>query len=398
MSCMGKSEKRVLFVLGSGVSYVSGGPKVKEVTDLVFSQDDRVLERDRHGKDFKPEERDCIHGFLRVLKKEIERMGEVGNYESLYSLAQRLHEFEAGRIKDASMVRFRDHVYRETASFWSYFVGTGDWNGHPFGAIARKTCEYINKCIRILLVPLVTPQGLQLIPDLIDKYGATNVDILTLNHDELVEVLLKNRGIPYTTGFDPKISNDGQVDFYDDAAFDVPGRVRIVKLHGCASWWHFHKDSSTDYRWGRLSDAVDWEDQTINDWEAPIGLDGQAFGSNSFKEPVTTGNTTKSEAYTRGITGDMYLHARKLLKEHDRIISSGYGFGDDGFNHMLAEWSRRMPEKKMLLLHNTEVVPIKQRCWFWPEDWKSNYSDGWFKHHPQWLSATCSTDVERLIF
>ncbi|MFT5623159.1 MAG: hypothetical protein ACI9FZ_001089 [Bacteroidia bacterium] len=394
---MNKTDKRVLFVLGSGVSYDSGGPEVNEVTDLVFSEDVGVLQGDRHGKKFKSDERGCIHGFLRVLEKEITQMGAAANYESLYSLAQRIHEFEVGRLKDASMVRFRNHVYGETTDFWSYYDGGVYLGDKPLGAIAGKTCEYIQKCTRILLDPLTSPKRLQLIPCLIDKYGAKNVDILTLNHDRLVETLLKRRGIPYTTGFDPKESNDGQVDLYDNVAFDYEDRVRIVKLHGCVSWWNFRKNDSLYWGWGRLSDAVDWDGGSSNDWMVPIGRDGRRYYSNIFDEPITTGNTTKTEAYTRGITGEMYIQARRLLKEHDRIICSGYGFGDDGFNHMLAEWSRRLPEKKMLLLHNTELAPI-ERCWFWPEDWESNHSGGWFKHHPQWLSATCCSDVERLLF
>ncbi len=394
---MNEREKRVLFVLGSGVSKASGAPMVKDVRDLLFSQDIRVLQGDRHGQNFKPEERDCIHGFLHLLKKEIQRMGEVENYESLYSLAQRLYEFEVSRLKDASMVRFRDHVYRETASCWSHYAGGGFLGDSPLAAISAKTCEYINKCIRVLLAPLDSPQELQLIPDLINQYGAKNVDILTLNHDKLVEILLKNKGIAYTTGFDPKIANDGQVDFYDDAAFDEEDRVRIVKPHGCVSWWKFRKEGSSYWAWGRLNDEVDWYDP-LNDWMDPRANDGRSYRSSPFEEPVTTGNTTKIEAYTRGITGEMYIQARRLLKEHDRIISSGYGFRDDGFNRMLSEWSRHLPEKKMLLLHDTSEIPIEQRCWFWPEGWMSNHSGGWFKHHPKWLSDTDCSDVERLLF
>ncbi|WP_206754010.1 SIR2 family protein [Lentimonas sp. CC8] len=368
---------------------------VIDVTNLVFSKDDdRLLTGDRHGRSFKREEIDHIQGFLKVLKKEIHRMGETENYESLYSLAQRISEFEVGKLKDASMVRFRDYVYRETASFWAYYKRAAVSGGQPFGAIASKACEYIEKCVRRLLDPLDAPKGLELIPSLIDKYGAGNVDVLTLNHDRLVEILLKSRGIPYTTGFDSQESNDRQVDFYDDTAFDDEKCVRIVKLHGCVSWWKFGKrmsDGNYLYDWGIVNDPE------VHGWEA-IDRDEEKFSCPTHEEPVTTGNTTKTEAYTRGITGEMYLQARRLLKEHDRIISSGYGFGDDGFNHMLAEWSRRMPKKKMLLLYNTSEVPLEQGCWFWPEDWKSNHSDGWFKHHPQWLSATSCSDVERLIF
>jgi hypothetical protein len=86
------------------------------------------------------------------------------------------------------------------------------------------------------------------------------------------------------------------------------------------------------------------------------GADRWRYTTDYEESQTLTGSTTKGDSYTRGIFGDLNWEARKLLREHDRIVCSGYGWRDEAFNAMLKDWSDEHENRRMLLLHGLRAA------------------------------------------
>lgn len=404
-SLQGAGKRRVLFVLGSGVS--SGiCPNVEGLTNNVLSPDPKWFGYDQ------ADEFQAIVGFLNVLQREARpTIGEC-TYEDLFSMCDQLTKWELNEIRDPAFRLFRNQVYAESQKHWKFYDG-GCYNGElPLAAIAQKAQHAIHVVIRNALVGKTEPKKqLDLITETISLLGSENVDILTLNHDCLVEALLNREDIGWTDGFDPVISQDGDLINFDAAAFENKNRVRIVKLHGGCDWHYAGVDQHT-FRWVKTL--------ALGDIDFCKDSDGEKFYEHSMKAPTLTGTTTKALAYTEGIYAELYIEARRLLGEYDRIVCSGYGWNDYGFNTMLREWGtdqkwhldqRRYP--RLLLLHQgkhiqefkTEGKAMRRNLLFWPDNWEKDPSEvwsgnhrDWMRYYPKWFSCTRFENIEHLLF
>ncbi|MDQ8205922.1 hypothetical protein QEH52_00240 [Coraliomargarita sp. SDUM461003] len=401
------NTQRVLFVLGSGVSSRIC-PDVQELTRTVLNPNPKWFGYDQ-DKEFR-----AIVDFLKALEEHARPTTGACTYEDLFSMCDQLAKFELGIIPDPALRLFRDKIYEESKSQWAFYAQEDKsyLQKLPLAAISQKAQHAIHTVIRRALISKNDPGNqLNLIAEVIHKLGPGNVDILTLNHDCLVEALLDRQGIKWTDGFDSRISQDGDVINFDAQAFEHRSRVRIVKMHGGCDW-HYAGTSIENFRWVK------------NPTESEIDLcsdaHGDQFRSIVERAPTLTGTTTKASAYTEGVHAELYIEAKKLLTEHDRIICSGYGWNDYGFNTMLAEWGKRQlwHEKtrrhpQLLLLHTESKLGefkhpknhkhLRRNLWFWPlsweEDlsliWNESYLD-WFRCHKKWLSCTRFSEIEDL--
>lgn len=386
-----ETTRKVLFILGSGVSLQSGAPDVNTLTQQILEADKALLPEWFQRVDGEKEVAGIIE-FLKLLKKEHERSGEEASYEDLFSLCQKIHEHEVGISVDGSIIRFRDHIYRESAHLWKFYTD-GCYPGEaPFGAIADRATFMVADCLKAILSKFDKPRGLDLISQTIHALGPESVDVLTLNHDRLLEYHLEAKGVEYTCGYDAAMNRDGEVDFFDEAAFTGSKRIRIVKLHGSCEWLRLGKrinDTTTLWRWGVPNEKAEWHD-CLKD------ADGERLIDNPFDKAILSGSTTKTTAYTRGIFGDLYIEARKLMREHDTIICSGYGWKDDGFNWMVKEWAENHLDRRLLLLHDREDDCFENRKpWIWPNGWDWSNQFGWLQWHPDWLCHTTFEKFER---
>jgi len=60
---------------------------------------------------------------------------------------------------------------------------------------------------------------------------------------------------------------------------------------------------------------------------------------------------SKVFSYNRGIFADQQFHFLKMLRENDRMIMSGYGWGDIPINFQLQNWLFRDKKNTLILLH-----------------------------------------------
>ena len=385
-------SRKVLFVLGSGVSAFKC-PMIDEISKKVLDPSGLQLQS-WHSKHNAYEIIKVLTGFLGELDKTARKLPVEPTYEVLFSMCKQLHDWEIGRNRDPALTQFRDHIYRETAQLWKFFEGGHYFGRKPLAAIARKSSILINEVIRVLIsgalqhVENEDLKPLKLIKDAIAEYGAENVDVLTLNHDTLVEKLLEGE-TQWTTGFDPTISQDGDLTNYSSDAFANRSQVRIVKLHGSIDWYYVGTNKM-NFRWVKMSPRQHQEvvfNQLKNE-------SGETFYDDCETASELTGVTTKTQAYTEGIHGELYMQARQLLREHNHIICSGYGWKDYGVNTMLREWAKehyQCTPKHLLLLHNSSnkhEFETNKQLRFWPDDWGSQKRKDWFQWYPVWLSET----------
>lgn len=87
-------------------------------------------------------------------------------------------------------------------------------------------------------------KGLDLLVDLARSPDIDRLDIITLNHDTLVEQLLGEHDIPFVDGFG---TADGDIRFFDEQLFDNPtSKVRILKPHGSVNWYRVRGEPYPD--------------------------------------------------------------------------------------------------------------------------------------------------------
>ena len=227
---------------------------------------------------------------------------------------------------------------------------------------------------------------LSLITEAIAQLGPANVNVITLNHDLLLERTLEKSELPWTDGFENEnLKHENRFEFLPEKFRDA-SRTRVLKIHGSVNWFYAGSNElgwkcwKIPYPW-----KVDPDDQISIDYETSQFL---------------TGSTTKALAYTKGTFGAIHCAACRLLEESPIIVCSGYGWKDLPFNEMLRDWSKYHQEPRMWLLHSEDRIKEfegKKKPFFWPDDWSRSESNSWLKWHPEFLGNTRWKDLSQKI-
>jgi len=153
--------------------------------------------------------------------------------------------------------------------------------------------------------------------------AAERLDIISLNHDLLIEQEFKRRGIAFFDGFEVSRQLNGY-GLYRGFQPDSSASVRLCKLHGSIDWREHHNQSGWDVL--RPPDMV-------APWPAEYKL--RPFAS----EQMLMGTINKESQYLRGILGDLYCWARLTLRDYRTVFVSGYGFKDRGVDLTPKSWT-----------------------------------------------------------
>lgn len=386
-------EKALLF-LGSGISYDSGMPSVSELTKTILSQDSLEL-ASMHpfnsARNYDNHER--VRGaqdFLKALSRYAESNGlNSTNYEDLHSLCRKIeHYFYAPRKDPTSrpLVEYSQDQIKETQ-----FFSANNYSLQQSAACARQFIEYSVK--HELLIREKEPVNLDKILEYADLLGPSKLDIVTLNHDTLIEELFKNRD-DWTDGFGerenvflshPNGSKETHfIDYIADRTLFDHTKIRIIKPHGSCNWYQFSRQNN--HRWGIPRSGFS---------EFYMDESGEPLNENPFEAGVLSGSLTKERSYLFWQTGYMFRHAYRIIHEYDRIICSGYGWKDFGINEMFIEWVQKSSQKRLLILEDdrSQAFQETQRL---IENWTANYLDRSFIHS-EWLSATNPVDALNLL-
>jgi hypothetical protein len=339
----------LLLLVGSGISYASGMPGVDEMTDAVLN-----------GKWFQHTDETFISGlpyvarvndptsfvqeFLRRLKPEADRShplsGRSGNYEDLYFLAEQIAENAQGQIDNPAILPFVEALAKQNKELT-------DSLHNSLGKLAELACDFIRCVVWNLLSASKSIRGLDLIESLARAAAIQRLDIVTLNHDLVIERFLAEKQLPFVDGFtDP----EGDVRYFDPARFESVSKVRLFKMHGSINWFRFRATEGDV-----LSDRMGIVSGTKPDHAKD--RNGRPLLRVDVIPQILAGTHLKATQYGFGIYAEMHFWFHRLLRQHRIIAMSGYGWGDRGINGRLMEWLHS-PEDRSLVLMDQKMEDL----------------------------------------
>lgn len=333
---------RLILFLGAGVSAPSGLPPAPQLTELIL-----LASRSAACEQ--------MQTFLNILAAydtaDIARpgltptpagftssgaiyRGAQSTYEDIFFLCQEISLWNVGLSDNSLTTPFMECIERQAGPL---LHGTSvEARLSDLAGLGRRACSFIESFVAETLRRKYR-QGLDLIQELSICPDVDQLNIVTLNHDTLVEQFLSTNGLPFVDGFGEQ---DGDVRWFKDDLYDEVGfRVRILKLHGSVNWYSFLKDGR-----GRTAIFDGTDPASARD---SLGTPLQV----EFRAPRFLSGLNKAVAYQRAIFADIHFRFAELLRRCDRIVMSGYGWGDTVINFHLNTWFDRSRSNRVILLH-----------------------------------------------
>lgn len=373
----------MILFLGSGVSLASGLPSVGTI---------RKHLSDAHGNP-------SIQAFLDLLEiintdynkfsapykagvRSFKYTGQIyGNsttYEDLFYLANRIALNGCGLLNDATAESFSEAVRKQAKPFLKR--RTKIERRIELIRLASQTTRFIEREVADLLIDNKI-MGLNLIKEMATSTLIDKLEIITLNHDILVEKLLSNSGIEYCDGFGDQ---DGDLRFFEDL---FPERVRIslIKLHGSINWYR-----TGDTGIVRPAAIASNDITRCKDSRGKLLISSQAI-------PSFLSGQSKVFQYNRGIFADMQYRFQQALRENNLIVMSGYGWGDVPINFHLQYWLDKYKHNRLVLLHK-DAHNLQERSKEMAEMYDVYTRKGRIIPINQWLESTSIEDLKNQLF
>ncbi len=335
--------KLILF-LGAGSSVPSGLPTAEKLTARLFSS-----HSDKSGIASR------LRGLLAVIQDydtaDIAKVGmspqlnfrssgaiyrsNKSTYEDLFFLCQQIALWNVGLSDNSLTTSFMEKIEERAGGL---LLGrTVNERLCDLATLGRQMSAYIESIVTKTLRRQYLV-GLELILDLAQSVEIEQLNIVTLNHDTLVEQFFSANSIAFVDGFG---SPDGDVRWSDDKVYSyADGRVRLFKLHGSIDWYLIQ------HGWGGRFCTASFHGIDVT--KAVDGVGRPLLAQTGT--PLFLSGANKSDAYQRGVYTDIHFHFYTLLRDCDRIVMSGYGWGDSAMNFRLDSWFDRSPANKVVLL------------------------------------------------
>lgn len=402
----------LLLFLGSGVSVESGMPSVGDLTDYVLGKpvtvgdatwraaDSPVL-RERYdgprGVSLAAVHR-LLNGLARVDGLYRRRVGRYparaggyarsgaiyrgeATYEDLYTLCERVHQSESGMSDNTADDAFVERMVRGVRAMTE--GESTDARVEHLSRVAGIARRFIEDAVAELLAdrPAI---GLDVVARLAAAPWLGRLDVVTLNHDRLVEQVLRGAGVTYADGFGPP---DGEVRWFDDATYDAPGVTRrVIKPHGSTDWYPFRPEKGGPYRLGTCAAA--------DPSECRDGR-GRRLVPQSPTPSFLTG-LGKPVLYHTGPFADLHYRFLEALRGHTTLLVSGYGWGDLVVNHRLLGWLERSRRHALVLFHRNPEALV-DRSMLLASKFDNLVETGRFVLDRRWLSEVPPAGIEQAV-
>lgn len=335
---------KLLIFLGAGVSVPSQLPTAMELTDRLFQSSAINNEETRR-----------ICGLLELLRKydtaDIRRVGlyqhgegfrasgaiyrgEASTYEDLFYLCQQINLWCMGLSDNSQTTPFMESLEMSAGALLNGMTAEARLN--DLAKLGGPACAYIERVVAETLRREYV-EGFDLLRELAIDPAIEELNIVTLNHDTLVEQFLSQKGIDYVDGFGAR---DGDVRWSDDGVYEhSSARTRLLKLHGSVNWYSFKHGS------GLKTAVLEGNDPSCARDASGVELRAERLS------PSFLSGLNKSVSYHRGIYADVHFRFLELLRRCDRMIMSGYGWGDTAINFQIETWLDSPHDNKAILLH-----------------------------------------------
>lgn len=332
--------------------------------------------------------------FLELLRKSASgylssRQAGVANYEHLFSLAKVVEDELSGESLNPAFGGFVEQTAREADVLWKK-LASPSWSGtknDKLASLAREAQVLIESVVRSQLGPEMKPLGYQALLALLNDAGNfKHIDLVSLNHDLLLDQLMEREGLEYHDGFSVR---DGEVRLFDKM-LGAGGRIHLIKPHGAINWHSFRRHPNDS-----ASDCHGIPDVSISAWHAKRA-DGSRF-INLSGNPVFLTGIDKIVSYSTGIFGQQVAWFRRSLEQTNRVLCSGYGWRDEGMNDLLFEWLYAAADNKLVILHDGKS--IETNLLTPPSPWVFRYHDlqssDKLRVIPKWLC--CCKDASEIV-
>jgi len=340
---------KIGFLFGAGISVSCGTPTTDRLTDMVlrardvhrYSDGTYFLSRGSFPGVSDHEDIGRIQCFLAFLKSHADdffgRRKErvrIANYEDLYylvtQLADAVDEYENPAVSKL-LEDAEGHFVRPLLPVHSSFRSD---------ALFEETRQYIKGIVtHALSAPQPAQNHLRQVVEAAADRTVTKLEIFTLNHDLLVERTLERAGIAFSDGF-ARLSHDLRC--WDRRRFAKSRRkVRLTKLHGSVNWYPLQFLSRGP---SRVCIATNGD---INHARGPEGRPPRLLHDHP---EMLIGTFNKMLEYTMGIYADLFCVFRMALWHLDKLVVSGYAFGDKGINATISEWIRQDCGRRLLII------------------------------------------------
>jgi len=310
-----------------------------------------------------------VQAFLSILNNTASgylssRRAGTANYEHLFSLAKIVEDELSGEALNPALGDFVASATRETEILWKT-LASPSWSGttnDQLASLAREAQVLIESVVRSQIGSDRKPLGYQaLIALLNDTNSFEHIDLVTLNHDLLLDRLMQRAKIDFYDGFSIR---DGEVRLFDKTNLGLGARINLIKPHGAINWHRFRlrpNDFSSDHH--------GIPDLGVTAWLAKRA-DGNLF-ENISGNPVFLTGVDKAVSYSTGIFGRQVVWFRQSLEQTSRVLCSGYGWRDAGMNDLLFEWLYSARQNRLVLLHDKRRIDpdILSR----PSPWRFRY-------------------------
>ncbi len=363
---MNNQSNKINLFLGSGVSKLSGLPDAKKITNSIF-------EIDWHNNSYglfqfgpHPDEQrrseysaDKTAEFLEKIREKIytncnyERLASV-NYEDIMDVLRKMQ-----RILRSSHPATEEFEYIRTYTDID-FSNSAQIDRSKYLNYLQICKDLIQSVVFHWLNTSNDPVGFDLLNEICKGDYFNSVDIITLNHDLLIERCLLKNGISFNDGFS---NPDGDVKWFNQQILKSrQSRIRLLKLHGSIDWYEIriNKMGSNELHQVDVKICCGSDPLSLKDRHG-LALDMPTESYPNF----ATGTDTKVYRYEHGITGSMYSCFLESLDETNRIILSGFGWNDKYVSDTLIRWMSSSEKNKLILLHKTPESIKKSRSAIW---------------------------------
>lgn len=372
-------QKRIAMLLGAGISAPAGFPGTQDITSRILSGHNITRHTDSTyyldhdpailGSFEIPVARNVF--LLRRLRLEIEKyflydLSFKVNYEDLYYLCAQIRDSALGEYENPVVGPFNRELSSDVLQIRHWAPG-GQPEPWDESQLYTEAINYIRDVTWRLLQ--ATPPDLDylgLIRDSCLDPEIEGIDLITLNHDTLVEQLLAMSGIAFADGFGEPVEN---VRYWREGLLaGSDEKVRLLKLHGSIDWFKYPPNDLTS---GPEAVAIPLSDDI---WHSknPSGELQRPYGG---RPVILAGTFNKMLDYTASIFADIHCLFRDSVRAGRHLIVSGYGFGDKGVNSQIVEWMYQSESNTIYLIHPN------------PGDCKSKSRGVILKHWDRWFGA-----------
>ena len=389
-------ENNILLFLGSGVSFPSGLPDTKTITEKILIEkwhkhtDMNFYEGEHPNEHYRQYDiTPKIQKFLIILKEFsdpyfLSRRESETNYEDLFYICQQIEDNEFLEIDNPLIVPFIRKLKFKLIGM-NIFTPTPNIGIIDLKDLSEQSIRLIECVVWHSLYFDGEPIGLDLILEL--KENIKFIDIATLNHDLLIEKFLLKNNINYVDGFGPP---KGQIRYFDPTVYDNDSEVKLFKLHGSLNWHLFRisENNLTVYKYGLALENDIWHLKNENGHYVDI-LDSKPL--------FLTGSYNKLLDYNFGIYRNMQSKFDQALARNKVIIMSGYGWNDRGINGRIFEWLSHSSNNRLILLHERpEDLKRYSRSALWHK-YDNSVKTGKLISIKKWLSNVSFSEISEYL-